>query len=188
MSLLGNYQNDPSQLAQLLQAYQQQNWAPMVTAAQQQQQQQGGMPAAAGGSVPFGFQPPTVPQSQFQPYQMSTGQAYGLNPMSLFNSDVAMSRNLYNSLGQGGTTTPPVTPPVTPPGGGGGGTTQPPPWTSGLPPGMTQDQLSNLQRMLYERGFYDNQKYYPPQAYWDDPTGYRPDNRPPWMRGEGGGG
>jgi hypothetical protein len=116
MSLLGDYGNDPSQLANLLQAYQQQNWAPMVQAAQQQQQ--GGMPAAQSGYMPFGFQPPQVPQSQFQPYQMSTGQAYGLNPMATFMGDVTQSRNLYNSLGQGGgttPTTPPGTTPTTPP-------------------------------------------------------------------------
>jgi len=143
-SLLGNV--GPSDLSAMLQAYQQQNWAPMVLQAQQQQQ--GGYPAgganpAQTGYMPFGFQPPQVPQSQFQPHQMSTGQAYGLNPMQTFMGDVTASRNLYNALGnQGGGTTPPPTDPGT-------GTT--PPTVPGLPPGVTQDQWSQLQRLLYPR-------------------------------------
>jgi hypothetical protein len=142
-SLLGNV--GTSDLSSLLQAYQKQNWAPMVLQAQQQA---GSYPAAAAnpaatGYMPFGFQPPQVPQSQFQPYQSSTGQAYGLNPMQIFQGDVTASRNLYNALGNQGGTTPP-------PDDGTGGTT-PPPAVPGLPPGVTQEQWDQLQRLLYPR-------------------------------------
>lgn len=91
--------------------------------------------------LPFLFGAPSAPQSQFQPWQMSTGQAYGLNPMGIFANDIANSRQLYQLP-----TTTPTPPPVDP--GTGGGTT---PTIPGLPPGVTQDQMQQLNRLLYPR-------------------------------------
>jgi hypothetical protein len=69
---------------------------------------------------------------------------------------------------------PPMTPPTTPGTGPGPGVVPGQgAWTTGLPPGMSPGQLSPLELMMYKRGFWDDRRYNPPQAYWEDPTGYQ---------------
>lgn len=103
---------------------------------------QGAYPATSQGLVPFGFSPPMVPQSQFQPYQWMTGQAQGIDPMALFNQSLGQVQANYGNLGTPGVTPPPTTPPPT---------TLPPTTPPGQTPGTQQyadDMIAALLRNL----------------------------------------
>ena len=59
----------------------------------------GGTGTTPGGTLsPFGFPYPYTPQTPYQPYQFSTGQAYGMNPLQLFGGDMIRSQNLFNTI------------------------------------------------------------------------------------------
>jgi len=58
----------------------------------------GTTPGGTGQMLPFGFPYPYAPQTQYQPYQFSTGQAYGLNPLQLFGGDILRTQNLFNTI------------------------------------------------------------------------------------------